>query len=101
MTIRIKALSPVGFNFDRAQVTVPNDIDESSAGNIIIINRAHIYAGQPKSIGITDVVLGRGGGQTTFDIETFNDETRTIKVDEKIGLTTGFRLPGRITVSNG
>jgi len=97
-TIQIEALFPTEFDFGRATVPVPYDIDDLSEREMIIINRCSIVAGRSQTIRINSVKLGRGGGQTKFNMITYSDETRQHKRDEKLEYTGGFRLPGKVTV---
>jgi len=98
-TIKVEALFPTEFDFGKATVPVPYDIDDRSERGIIIINRANIIAGRTTSIKISSVKLGRGGGQTRFNLITYSDDTMKVKRDEKLEYTGGFRLPGKIVVT--
>jgi hypothetical protein len=98
-TIKIEAIFPTEFDFGKSTVPVPYDIDDRSEREIIIINRASIIAGRVSTIKISSVKLGRGGGQTRFNLITYADETMSEKRDEKLEYTGGFRLPGTVVVN--
>lgn len=103
-TMKIKAVRPPGFSFNMATVSVPFDIDPLTDSDTIIINRVALEAGRPAIFRINNVRLGRGGGQTEFNIITYKGELRLDgsgeKCDEKLQFVGGFRLPGRITITN-
>eukprot|EP00928_Gymnodinium_smaydae_P006180 TRINITY_DN12156_c0_g1_i2.p1 TRINITY_DN12156_c0_g1~~TRINITY_DN12156_c0_g1_i2.p1 ORF type:complete len:3246 (-),score=521.31 TRINITY_DN12156_c0_g1_i2:104-8719(-) len=103
-TIKIEAVFPTEFNFDMASVSVPMDIDQRSEKQTIIINRVAMQKGRRLTIRINSVRLGRGGGQTTFNIVTYAntlplDMEQGEKRDEKLSYKEGFRLPGQIEVT--
>jgi hypothetical protein len=97
-TLKVEALHPTEFDFGKATVPMPFYIDERSERGIIIINRASIIEDRVFILTISSVKLGRGGGQTMFNLITYKDETMTVKMDEKLEYTGGFRLPGKIDV---
>lgn len=99
-TLKIEALFPTEFDFGASTVPVPYDIDERSEREILIINRAGIIAGKVSTIRISSVKLGRGGGQTRFNLITYSDEKMNVKRDEKLEFTQGFRLPGTVVVTS-
>ena len=45
-----------------------------------------------------EVRLGRGGGQTIFDMVTYNGTAMKIVRDERYGFDEGFRLPGALEI---
>jgi hypothetical protein len=97
---------PTGFDFSQATVAAANPPQEIflQRGNLIRIrtaitpfNRIDIY--------LRNVVLGRDGGQTDINLNTSvggmwqNGEwVPGTKRDERLHMTTGFRLPGRVIV---
>jgi len=97
-TIMIEALSPSNFDFGKATVLLPYLIDPSSANDVVIINRCSIIAGRRLTVRINSVKLGNGG-QTKFNLYTYLDETRAVKMDEQLEYSGGFRLPGKITIA--
>ncbi|CAE8635602.1 unnamed protein product, partial [Polarella glacialis] len=98
-TLRIEAIFPTQFSFDRSTVALPYDINtKASEGSTIIINRGGFKANTPVTLRINAVRLGRAGGQTEFNIMTYADEEMTMKRDEKLAFKKGFRLPGLISV---
>jgi hypothetical protein len=99
-TLMLEAVFPTEFDFSKATVSPPYDVDDQTENEVIIINKANIVAGKTSRITISSVKLGRGGGATTFNLTTFKDETMMEKMDERLEFVGGFRLPGKITVSS-
>jgi hypothetical protein len=97
-TLSMDITYPTEFDFTAATVEMPIDINSASMGGNIILDRIELVPGVIKDIRINNVQLGRGGGQTTINLITFTDLSRTVKMDEKLGFTGGFRLPGKVTV---
>jgi len=99
-TIKLEALFPTEFDFSTATVGVPFDIDPATQGPTIIVNlrTSPLIAGQPFELRINSVQLGRGGGQTRWNLMTYRDETLEVKLDERLQFEGGFRLPGKISV---
>jgi hypothetical protein len=97
-SLSMEVILPTEFDFTSATVEMPLAIDSATMGGNLILNRVELRAAQRKTIRVNNVRLGRGGGQTTINLITFRDLTRQHKMDEKLGYTGGFRLPGRITV---
>jgi hypothetical protein len=99
-TLKIEALFPTHFDFGEAALQAPLEKDDRSEREVIIINNANILADVRKIIELKNVRLGRGGGQTKFNILTFTDKTMTVKLDERLGYMDGFILPGKVTVTS-
>lgn len=99
--VQIEAVQPDGFDFTRATVTPPYVPTEQTAGPRLVLQRAGLVANTKVTIQINSVVLGRGGGQTMWNLLTYLDNTMTTQLDSKLNFTANaFRLPGVITVVN-
>jgi hypothetical protein len=97
-SLSMEVTYPTEFDFTGATVEMPIAVDSATMGGTIILNSVELTAATRKAIRINNVRLGRGGGQTIINLITFRDLARQYRMDEKLGYTGGFRLPGRITV---
>jgi hypothetical protein len=105
-TIKIVAKYPYEFNFEGASASnSAGVIDPRSKGNTLIINRVPLTVDTPTSFRVNSVLLGRGGGQTEFDVQIFDGgipqdypNTQPVLTDEALNFKSGFRLPGRLTI---
>eukprot|EP00747_Dinoflagellata_sp_TGD_P114215 gnl/TRDRNA2_/TRDRNA2_171884_c2_seq2.p1 gnl/TRDRNA2_/TRDRNA2_171884_c2~~gnl/TRDRNA2_/TRDRNA2_171884_c2_seq2.p1 ORF type:complete len:1154 (-),score=217.53 gnl/TRDRNA2_/TRDRNA2_171884_c2_seq2:87-3071(-) len=90
----LTAKAPAGFDFTGCSTsTLGHEVIETNVEFVRV--RASMSAGEPIGIRIDDFKLGRGGGQTEFDIFTRLNAGQ--KMDEAYNFL-GFRLPGRVTV---
>merc|ERR1719453_2317911 len=87
---------PTGFDFTGCGAgIIGHEVIATSVENVRV--RAPIRTvNQRAVIRVTNLKLGLVGGPTLFDLVTkLNDGTR---LDERVGYTGGFRLPGRLAV---
>jgi hypothetical protein len=66
--------------------------------NEISIDNLGAVPGQQSSVIISNVRLGIGGGQTIFDMQTFNGTAMNVIRDERFNFEDGFRLPGALMI---
>eukprot|EP00930_Biecheleria_cincta_P034639 TRINITY_DN23911_c0_g1_i1.p1 TRINITY_DN23911_c0_g1~~TRINITY_DN23911_c0_g1_i1.p1 ORF type:complete len:3207 (+),score=370.81 TRINITY_DN23911_c0_g1_i1:517-9621(+) len=95
-TISIQAAHPAGFNFDSSLISEPYVVSSKSEGDTIILNNGNFKPGGRYEISISTVRLGASGGPTTFNLNTYTDDSLMIKKDESLNFRGGFRLPGLV-----
>lgn len=95
--LALTALLPAGFDFTGAGSDIlGHEVIATSVENIRI--RAPMFSEIRAVIKINSYKLGLIGGPTVFDLETkLNDGTA---MDERMSYHGGFRLPGRLTVTD-
>jgi hypothetical protein len=97
MTLVVEALAPAGFDFSRALVLRPFELpDEILEDRQFVVNNCGMQATILWNITVTNIRLGRLGGQTVFDVTTWWDGRMRDKQDQVIDFRQGFRLPGEI-----
>jgi len=103
--LAIEAKSPPRFNFDGASVLAKDQEIFLVEGPLIRI-RCRLRQGQRVAIVLSNVRLGRQGGQTNFQLTSWKgglwqsgDWKPGEKQDEKLNFVSGFRLPGRTILS--
>jgi hypothetical protein len=100
-TLVVIAVSPAGFDFTKAIVERPLELpDEIFENRKFVVNNCGIKRKVHWNVTVSNVKLGRMGGQTSITIQTFADGRLKEKRDEVQEFRKGFRLPGElITVS--
>jgi hypothetical protein len=93
--LELTAKLPAGFDFTgTGSEIIGHEVISTSVEKIRV--RVPVFTGVRALIKLTDFKLGLIGGPTVFDLVTkLNDGTY---LDERMGFTGGFRLPGRLTV---
>merc|ERR1719379_107864 len=98
-TMILRAVHPTGFDFSNSIVTRPRQVIKSATEmNEIAIDNLGAIADMETMVKISEVRLGRGGGQTIFDMVTYNGTAMKIVRDERYGFDEGFRLPGALEI---
>jgi hypothetical protein len=124
-TMKLIAVYPTGFDFGNAIVEEPfrNPITnnpekvcvrdgivvrqpckarivltKATELNEISIDNLGAVPGQESSVIISNIRLGIGGGQTIFDMQTFNGTAMNVVRDERFNFEEGFRLPGALQI---
>jgi len=92
---------PLGFDF--GGVTVPGyvvDTTKTSGSELYVTGGgtdAFLVGGQPFTMKLENVKLGRGGGTTQWSIVTYSDVQFTNRSDDRQNISS-FLLPGRVEV---
>lgn len=95
-SLTVVAQSPLGFSFSAVRLLVEGQeliYNDAPVASI----RFNIPPDVPLVVQFSDVLLGRGGGPTTFDLTTFTSGGSV--ADRSVGVAA-FRLPGGIAISD-
>jgi len=95
--LRLVAKVPTGFDFTGAGSDILGHEVISTSVEVIRV-RATMYADKKATIMLNKFKLGLIGGATLFDLVTKLNSGEPM--DERFGFLGGFRLPGRLTVSD-
>jgi len=99
--LEIQAEYPTEFDFTQSTVFSNYDILLQEGSRMLINLRSPgLIADQEISIRVYNVRLGRGGGQTRWNLITYLDDLMTIPMDEALQFEGGFRLPGKIVLQD-
>jgi len=98
--LEVQAEFPTEFDFTQATVFANYDVLQQEGPRMVVnLRTPGLIADQKFTLRIYNVRLGRGGGQTTWNLITYADAGLTVKADERLQFQEGaFRLPGKIAL---
>mmetsp|Transcript_40564 Transcript_40564/g.128494 ORF Transcript_40564/g.128494 Transcript_40564/m.128494 type:complete len:1697 (+) Transcript_40564:2365-7455(+) len=89
---------PKEMSFENARIEAPLQKDSRSKGTNLIVFNLKLEVGTEASVLAVGVRLGRGGGQSIFNLATYKTVDLQEKVDERLQFM-GFYQPGRAQLS--
>jgi len=98
--LELQAEFPTEFDFSQASVFSNYDIIQQEGPRMVInLRTPGLVADQEITVRIYNVRLGRGGGQTVWNLMTYLEPELITKQDEKLQFSAGaFRLPGKVSL---